>query len=147
MLLESIDSPADLRELSYDQLRDLAGEIRHRIVEAVSTNGGHLGSNLGVVELTLAMHRVFDSPDDVLLWDTGHQAYVHKLLTGRMEGSSKLRQRGGVSGYPNRAESDHDVAENSHASRSASYSLTVRSNSERIQRSEGEGSPFSPGSG
>jgi 1-deoxy-D-xylulose-5-phosphate synthase len=116
MLLESIDSPADLRELSYDQLRDLAGEIRHRIVEAVSANGGHLGSNLGVVELTLAMHRVFDSPDDVLLWDTGHQAYVHKMLTGRRGDFTSLRRAGGLSGYPSRAESRHDWIENSHAS-------------------------------
>ena len=116
MLLESIDSPADLRELSYDQLRDLAGEIRHRIVEAVSTNGGHLGSNLGVVELTLAMHRVVDSPDDVLLWDTGHQAYVHKMLTGRRDDFTSLRRAGGLSGYPSRAESPHDWIENSHAS-------------------------------
>jgi 1-deoxy-D-xylulose-5-phosphate synthase len=116
MLLESIDSPADLRELSYDQLRDLAGEIRHRIVEAVSANGGHLGSNLGVVELTLAMHRVFDSPDDVLLWDTGHQAYVHKMLTGRRGDFTSLRRAGGLSGYPSRDESRHDWIENSHAS-------------------------------
>jgi 1-deoxy-D-xylulose-5-phosphate synthase len=116
MLLESIDSPADLRELSYDQLRDLAGEIRHRIVEAVSANGGHLGSNLGVVELTLAMHRVFDSPDDVLLWDTGHQAYVHKMLTGRRGDFTSLRRAGGLSGYPSRDESPHDWIENSHAS-------------------------------
>ena len=116
MLLESIESPADLRELSYDQLRDLAGEIRHRIVEAVSANGGHLGSNLGVVELTLAMHRVFDSPDDVLLWDTGHQAYVHKMLTGRRGDFTSLRRAGGLSGYPSRDESRHDWIENSHAS-------------------------------
>jgi 1-deoxy-D-xylulose-5-phosphate synthase len=116
MLLESIDSPADLRELSYEQLRDLADEIRHRIVEAVSANGGHLGSNLGVVELTLAMHRVFDSPDDVLLWDTGHQAYVHKMLTGRRGDFTSLRRAGGLSGYPSRDESRHDWIENSHAS-------------------------------
>ncbi|HEX6421935.1 MAG TPA: 1-deoxy-D-xylulose-5-phosphate synthase, partial [Acidimicrobiales bacterium] len=116
MLLESIDSPADLRELSYDQLRDLAGEIRHRIVDAVSANGGHLGSNLGVVELTIAMHRVFESPADVLLWDTGHQAYVHKMLTGRRGEFEDLRRAGGLSGYPSRAESPHDWIENSHAS-------------------------------
>jgi 1-deoxy-D-xylulose-5-phosphate synthase len=116
MLLESIDNPADLRCLTYDQLDELAGEIRDRIVEAVSANGGHLGSNLGVVELTLAMHRVFDSPRDVLLWDTGHQAYVHKMLTGRREAFSNLRKAGGLSGYPSRAESEHDWIENSHAS-------------------------------
>ena len=83
MLLESIENPSDLRGLTYDQLDELAGEIRDHIVDAVSANGGHLGSNLGVVELTFAVHRVFDSPRDVVLWDTGHQAYVHKILTGR----------------------------------------------------------------
>ena len=116
MLLESIENPADLRDLTYDQLERLAREIRDRIVEAVSANGGHLGSNLGVVELTIAMHRVFDSPRDVLLWDTGHQAYVHKMLTGRSEAFATLRQAGGLSGYPSRAESEHDWIENSHAS-------------------------------
>jgi len=117
MLLESIDHPADLRGLSYGQLDELAGEIRHHIVEAVSAAGsGHLGSNLGVVELTLAVHRVFDSPHDVLLWDTGHQAYVHKILTGRKDDFASLRRAGGLSGYPSRDESDHDWIENSHAS-------------------------------
>jgi 1-deoxy-D-xylulose-5-phosphate synthase len=117
MLLESIDTPADLRGLTHDQLHELAGEIRQHIVEAVSTAGsGHLGSNLGVVELTLAMHRVFDSPRDVLLWDTGHQAYVHKILTGRLDGFATLRRAGGMSGYPSRTESAHDWIENSHAS-------------------------------
>jgi 1-deoxy-D-xylulose-5-phosphate synthase len=116
MLLESIDNPADLRGLSYAQLDELAREMRDQIVEAVSANGGHLGSNLGVVELTLAMHRVFDSPRDVLLWDTGHQAYVHKMLTGRRGEFALLRKAGGLSGYPSRAESDHDWIENSHAS-------------------------------
>ena len=117
MLLESIDNPADLRGLTYDQLDELAGEIRNHIVEAVSAAGsGHLGSNLGVVELTIAVHRVFDSPRDVLLWDTGHQAYVHKILTGRRDDFTTLRRAGGLSGYPSRAESDHDWIENSHAS-------------------------------
>ena len=116
MLLESIDNPADLRGLTYAQLDELACEMRDQIVEAVSANGGHLGSNLGVVELTLAMHRVFDSPRDVLLWDTGHQAYVHKMLTGRRGEFASLRKAGGLSGYPSRAESDHDWIENSHAS-------------------------------
>src|SRR5690606_13243056 len=96
MLLESIDNPADLRGLTYDQLDELAGEIRAHVVEAVSSAGsGHLGSNLGVVELTLAMHRVFDSPRDILLWDTGHQAYVHKMLTGRRDQFTGLRKAGG----------------------------------------------------
>jgi 1-deoxy-D-xylulose-5-phosphate synthase len=117
MLLESISSPADLRGLTYDQLDELAAELRTAIVDAVETAGsGHLGSNLGVVELTLAMHRVFDSPRDVLLWDTGHQAYVHKMLTGRRGDFASLRMAGGLSGYPSRAESDHDWIENSHAS-------------------------------
>src|SRR5579864_9104438 len=121
MLLEKISSPADIRDLSYEQLATLASEIRTFIVNAVSVTGGHLGSNLGVVELTIAMHRVFDSPRDILLWDTGHQAYVHKLLTGRREGFARLRQAGGMSGYPSRRESEHDWIENSHASTVLSY--------------------------
>src|SRR5580704_12921781 len=106
MLLPSIETPTDLRGLTDEQLVDLAAEIRSFIVGAVTTTGGHLGSNLGAVELTLALHRVFDSPRDALLFDTGHQAYVHKLLTGRMEQFARLRQEGGLSGYPNRAESE-----------------------------------------
>ena len=100
-MLESIASPADLRDLSYEDLDELATEIRDFIVEAVSTTGsGHLGSNLGAVELTLALHRVFKSPDDIILWDTGHQAYVHKIVTGRQSGFADLRQAGGLSGRP-----------------------------------------------
>jgi 1-deoxy-D-xylulose-5-phosphate synthase len=122
MLLDSIAGPADLRDLSYAQLDELAAEIRQFIVDAVSHVGsGHLGSNLGAVELTLALHRVFDSPDDILLWDTGHQAYVHKILTGRRDRFTELRQAGGMSGYPSRAESEHDWIENSHASTVVSY--------------------------
>jgi 1-deoxy-D-xylulose-5-phosphate synthase len=120
-LLESIWSPRDVKALTPAQLNVLAAEIRGFLIEAVSRNGGHLGPNLGVVELTIALHRVFDSPADPIVWDTGHQSYVHKLLTGRMDGFSRLRQRGGVSGYPNRAESEHDWVENSHASTSLSY--------------------------
>jgi 1-deoxy-D-xylulose-5-phosphate synthase len=120
-LLESIWSPRDVKALSADEVPVLAGEIRAFLIEAVSRNGGHLGPNLGVVELTIALHRVFDSPADPIVWDTGHQSYVHKLLTGRMAGFSRLRQQGGVSGYPNRAESEHDWVENSHASTSLSY--------------------------
>jgi 1-deoxy-D-xylulose-5-phosphate synthase len=120
-LLESIWSPQDVKALTPDELTVLAGEIRAFLIEAVSRNGGHLGPNLGVVELTIALHRVFDSPADPIVWDTGHQSYVHKLLTGRMEGFGRLRQQGGVSGYPNRAESEHDWVENSHASTSLSY--------------------------
>jgi 1-deoxy-D-xylulose-5-phosphate synthase len=116
MLLETITGPGDLRELTGDQLDQLAGEIRAFIVQSVSVTGGHLGSNLGVVELTLALHRVFQSPRDLLLWDTGHQAYVHKILTGRRERFASLRQANGLSGYPSRAESAHDWVENSHAS-------------------------------
>ena len=121
MLLDSINEPSDLRLLSYPELDSLAAEIRAHIVEAVSRTGGHLGSNLGVVELTLALHRVFDSPQDVLLWDTGHQAYVHKIVTGRRDDFLQLRQSGGLSGYPSRAESPHDWIENSHASTIISY--------------------------
>src|SRR5205823_8596741 len=107
-MLDSIDGPADLRTLSYEQLDELAGEIRDFIVLSVAETGGHLGSNLGAVELTLALHRVFESPADAILWDTGHQAYVHKLITGRRAAFSTLRQGGGLSGYPCRAESVHD---------------------------------------
>ena len=121
MILESISSPADLRRLSEAELAALAGEIRNFIVEKVAVTGGHLGSNLGVVELTLALHRVFDSPRDVVLWDTGHQAYVHKLVTGRRDEFDTLRQDGGLSGYPSRTESEHDWVENSHASTILSY--------------------------
>jgi len=121
MLLEKISSPADLAGLSYAQLDQLSREIRDFIIESVSRVGGHLGSNLGVVELTIALHRVFDSPTDILLWDTGHLAYVHKVLTGRRDQFVGLRQENGLSGYPSRAESEHDWVENSHASTILSY--------------------------
>jgi 1-deoxy-D-xylulose-5-phosphate synthase len=121
MLLETIEGPADLRDLDEQQLNRLAAEIRQFIVAQVEAHGGHLGSNLGAVELTLALHRVFRSPHDILLWDTGHQAYVHKILTGRRTGFAHLREEGGLSGYPSRAESDHDWVENSHASTIISY--------------------------
>ncbi len=121
MILEHIDSPSDLRTLSPEELATLAEEIRVFVVGAVTATGGHLGSNLGVVELTLALHRTFDSPRDVLLWDTGHQAYVHKLVTGRRDAFTHLRQEDGLSGYPNRSESEHDWVENSHASAVLSY--------------------------
>ena len=120
-VLETISGPRDVKDLSADQLPQLAAEIRDFLIKAVSRNGGHLGPNLGVVELTIALHRVFDSPVDRILFDTGHQSYVHKLLTGRQADFDQLRQRGGISGYPNRAESEHDVIENSHASTSLSY--------------------------
>jgi 1-deoxy-D-xylulose-5-phosphate synthase len=120
-LLDAISGPDDIRGLSYEDLDLLAGEIRDFIVQAVSVHGGHLGSNLGAVELTLALHRVFDTPNDILLWDTGHQAYVHKIITGRRDGFGSLREAGGLSGYPNREESEHDWIENSHASTVLSY--------------------------
>jgi 1-deoxy-D-xylulose-5-phosphate synthase len=119
--LESITTPRDLRDLSDDQLDLLASEIRDLLVATCSRTGGHLGPNLGVVELTLAIHRVFDSPRDRVVFDTGHQSYVHKLLTGRRAEFDRLRQEGGLSGYPSQAESDHDIVENSHASTALSY--------------------------
>jgi 1-deoxy-D-xylulose-5-phosphate synthase len=120
-LLESIAGPEDLKGLSQEQLALLASEIRDVLIETVIQTSGHLGPNLGVVELTIALHRVFSSPRDRILFDTGHQSYVHKLLTGRQAEFGTLRQRGGMSGYPSRAESDHDLVENSHASTSLSY--------------------------
>ena len=119
-VLETITGPADLKALSPAQVRALAEEIRSFLVDSVARTGGHLGPNLGVVELTIALHRVFDSPRDAIVFDTGHQSYVHKLLTGRQDFSG-LRSRGGLSGYPSRAESEHDVVENSHASTSLSW--------------------------
>jgi 1-deoxy-D-xylulose-5-phosphate synthase len=120
-LLEHIRNPRDLKDLSSEDLPQLAVEIRDALIKIVSRNGGHLGPNLGVVELTIALHRVFDSPVDRILFDTGHQSYVHKLLTGRYQQFGTLRQRGGLTGYPNQSESEHDVIENSHASTSLSY--------------------------
>jgi 1-deoxy-D-xylulose-5-phosphate synthase len=119
-LLPRISSPADVRTLDAADLDTLAAEIRHFLVQSVSRTGGHLGPNLGVVELTLALHRVFESPRDTIVFDTGHQSYVHKLLTGRSD-FSRLRRRDGLSGYPSRAESEHDVVENSHASTALSW--------------------------
>jgi 1-deoxy-D-xylulose-5-phosphate synthase len=120
-VLEHVQSPADIKRMSRDELDALAAEIRAFLVNNVSRTGGHLGPNLGVVELTLALHRVFESPRDTILWDTGHQAYVHKILTGRQDDFPTLKQRGGLSGYPSRAESPHDVIENSHASTALSW--------------------------
>jgi len=120
-MLEAIKSPADLAGLNPEQLKLLSDEIRSFLIEKVSKTGGHLGPNLGVVELTIAIHRAFDSPKDVILFDTGHQSYVHKILTGRADSFDQLRQRGGISGYPNRRESVHDVIENSHASTALSW--------------------------
>ncbi|MCW2542573.1 MAG: 1-deoxy-D-xylulose-5-phosphate synthase, partial [Frankiales bacterium] len=120
-LLASISGPEDLKRLPAAQVPTLAAEIRDVMIDTVSRTGGHLGPSLGVVEITLAIHRVFDSPRDKVLWDTGHQAYVHKLVTGRLSEFSTLRKRGGMSGYPSRTESEHDLIENSHASTALSY--------------------------
>jgi 1-deoxy-D-xylulose-5-phosphate synthase len=120
-MIEQIKSPKDLAALSAAELIELSAEIRAFLISKVTKTGGHLGPNLGVVELTIAIHRTFDSPKDVVLFDTGHQSYVHKILTGRSEGFDLLRQKGGLSGYPSRIESDHDVIENSHASTALSW--------------------------
>jgi len=120
-MLSQINSPADLAALSHENLIELSAEIRALLIEKVSKTGGHLGPNLGVVELTIAIHRAFESPKDVIVFDTGHQSYVHKMLTGRGGAFDTLRQRGGISGYPNRRESEHDVIENSHASTALSW--------------------------
>ncbi|HEX4213653.1 MAG TPA: 1-deoxy-D-xylulose-5-phosphate synthase [Candidatus Dormibacteraeota bacterium] len=134
-MLEKIHSPQDLRDLELPELEALAEEIRSFLVDHISKTGGHLSPNLGVVELTLALHRVFDSPRDVIVWDTGHQAYVHKLITGRASQFESLRQPGGISGYPSRSESPHDAIENSHASTSLSYALGMAE--ARVRRGEG----------
>ncbi|OLF18021.1 1-deoxy-D-xylulose-5-phosphate synthase [Actinophytocola xanthii] len=120
-LLASLHGPADLKRLSAEDLTRLATEIREFLVDKVTTTGGHLGPNLGVVELTMAIHRVFDSPKDSVIFDVGHQAYVHKVVTGRQAEFDSLRQRDGLSGYPSQAESEHDLVENSHASTALSY--------------------------
>ena len=121
MILPSLHSPENLKQVPANQLPELAQEIREFLIQSVAKSGGHLGPNLGVVELTIAVHRIFDSPNDIILFDTGHQSYVHKLLTGRADSFEKLRQRGGAAGYPNRSESEHDVIENSHASTALSW--------------------------
>src|SRR5437868_8643097 len=124
-LLAEINSPTDLKRLDQQQLTQLASEVRAFLVEQIAKTGGHLSPNLGVVELTFALHRVFDSPRDAIVWDTGHQAYVHKLMTGRAKDFAQLRQKDGLSGYPSRKESEHDLVENSHASTSLSYALGI----------------------
>jgi len=144
-LLRTLRGPADLRALPADQLPALAAEIRDTLVTSVARTGGHLGPNLGTVELTIALHRVFDSPREPIVFDTGHQAYVHKMLTGRVDGFERLRQRGGLSGYPSRAESEHDWVENSHASTALSYAdglakaFAVRGDSRPVVAVVGDG--------
>ena len=145
-LLDRISEPSHLRRLNPEEMVRLAGEIRSVIVATVSANGGHLGSNLGIVELTIALHRVYDSPRDVILFDTGHQTYPHKLLTGRRGAFASLRRPGGMSGYPSRMESPHDWIENSHASTALSYAHGLASafaaagNSRRVAAVVGDGS-------
>lgn len=136
-LLETVKDPQDLAKLSGKELEELAGEIRTFLITNVAATGGHLGPNLGVVELTLAVHRMFDSPRDSIVFDTGHQSYVHKLLTGRQDFST-LRQQGGLSGYPDRAESEHDIVESSHASSSLSWADGIS----RARQLTGEGDRF-----
>lgn len=120
-MLDELQDPSDLRQFSEPELRKLASEIRERLIESVARHGGHLGPNLGVVELTIALHRVFESPREPIIWDTGHQAYVHKMVTGRARDFDTLRTEGGISGYPSQSESKHDFVENSHASTALSY--------------------------
>ena len=146
LLLDSVNEPKDLKNLNFDELKILSSEIRSLLVQTVENNGGHLGSNLGIVELTIALHRVFDSPKDIILWDTGHQTYVHKLITGRREEFSNLRLPEGISGYPSQNESPHDWIENSHASTVLSYAHGLASanslsdNTRRIIAVIGDGS-------
>ena len=124
-ILDRIDKPADLKNLTYPELEQLAAEIREELVSVVSANGGHLASNLGVVELTLALHRVFDTPRDKIVWDVGHQAYAHKLVTGRRKEFASLRQYGGLSGFTTREESEYDTFGAGHASTSISAALGI----------------------
>ena len=122
-LLERIENPRDLKHLSQAELKSVAQEIRQFILEKVALNGGHLASNLGVVELTIALHYVYNSPVDKIIWDVGHQCYVHKILTSRREQFDTLRQFGGISGFPKREESVHDAFETGHSSTSISAAL------------------------
>ena len=122
-LLDTIASPADIRALTKDQLPQLANELRQEVISAVSVTGGHLGAGLGVVELTVALHRVFDTPNDKLIWDVGHQAYPHKIVTGRRDRIRTLRQPGGLSGFTRRSESEYDPFGAAHSSTSISAAL------------------------
>ena len=124
-ILDSINSPVDMKKLTLPQMLELAKEIRELLIKSVSECGGHLAANLGVVELTLALHYVFDSPDDKLIWDVGHQSYVHKILTGRREDMFTLRQYGGLSGFPKTEESEHDIFNTGHSSTSISAAMGI----------------------
>lgn len=133
-LLDSIESPGDVKKLKEPELRILAKEIRKKILETVTTNGGHLASNLGVVELTIALHRVFDSPKDAIIWDVGHQSYAHKLITGRAKDFDRIRKKGGLSGFPKRSESIHDIFDTGHSSTSLSSALGLLESRKRQGR-------------
>ena len=124
-ILPKINGPDDVKKLSEAELERLAAEIRDRMIRTVSKNGGHLASNLGVVELTIALHRVFDSPNDKIVWDVGHQCYAHKLLTGRQEAFDSLRLPGGISGFTRRNESEHDIFSGGHSSSAAAVSVCM----------------------
>ena len=135
--LESITSPDDLRKLSAAALPGLAAQIREKIIKVVSENGGHLASNLGVVELTMALHRVFRSPEDKIIWDVGHQCYTHKLITGRYDSIETIRQKEGLSGFPKIKESPHDIVETGHSSTSISAALGILTGQE-LQQIQGK---------
>ncbi|NLN49410.1 MAG: 1-deoxy-D-xylulose-5-phosphate synthase, partial [Clostridiales bacterium] len=122
-MLENIDTPTGLKNLDYKDLYTLSDEIREYIIDIVSRNGGHLSSNLGTIELTIALHRVFNSPEDKIIWDVGHQCYTHKILTGRKESFKSIRTYKGISGFPKRSESEHDIFETGHSSTSISAAL------------------------
>ena len=124
-LLRTVNSPADLRSMSRDTLKTLAHELRAYVIDSVSKTGGHLSSNLGTVELTVALHHVFNTPHDRLVWDVGHQTYPHKILTGRRDRMASLRQFGGISGFPQRAESEYDTLGTAHSSTSISVALVM----------------------
>src|SRR5208282_3596289 len=125
MILEKVRCPADIKKLGAEELRVLAGELRETIIKTVSVNGGHLASNLGVVELTVALHYVFETPSDKIIWDVGHQSYSHKLLTGRQEGFPSIRKDNGISGFPKIQESEHDAFGVGHSSTSISAALGI----------------------
>src|SRR5258706_10105090 len=151
-LLEKVDDPADLRLLDRRQLAQVADELRSFIVDSVSSTGGHLSSNLGTVELTIALHYVFNTPDDKLIWDVGHQTYGHKILTGRREAMKRLRQKGGIAGFPRREESIYDTFGTAHSSTSISAAIGMagaagkRGQDHRVGAGDGGGGG-SPGTG